>query len=462
LTLFSSFPGISRSLELSSIASFLASGYIPGTSTYLNDVHTIPPGSYVRVHKGSVTHHSYWTYGISDSDGERDPEESMALFRDLLVRAVERRVKRHPDATLLMSGGADSRALLGCCRELGAIPRLASYGTHESPHSDAHVAARLAEHVGTDFNFVTYDVSDMMGYVRESVTPFSGMRTCIYEHEALRNIGGHCDAVWIGDESFGWDPYAVSTDSEVLALLGITPFEQYREWKSVLAAATWERLRDADNQRLLELVSDCPLQHPHNRKDYLYTTLRLPRNILLGRRFTATHSALPLLPWLDNDILDFMAQTSVPQRLGKQLFRDTANWAFPDLFAIPSALSSGRTGDFAWFDQATRRNPGLVEEACFRGDSPIDAWIDREGVLQCIASSRPGFLQSIRTRIVESDRTRLLQFGISLSRRMRRSSRKIARHRQRSAYSVTPRLMIERIAQLRYYLGTFLGENEVH
>lgn len=450
-TPFNNAAGVSRRLSDSALVAMFANGHMLAGDTYFEQVHSMLPGNYLRITGETAGEHAYWRYDVGQHLSGDDIVTAKSNYYDRLVRAVERRFKRHPEAPVLMSGGADSRAILGCCLELGYSPKLLSYAVNPTPGSDTDIAKRIAARTGCAFEMLPYQVDDMLGYVRTSTTPYSAMRGSIYEYQALDRLRGTCDSVWLGDESFGWDSHALETEADMFATVGVQPIDVHTCWRSILTPESFERLSEAGRQHLASVSGECTYTELHDRKDFFYTMLRLPRNILLGRRYLAAHIAAPLAPWLDYDLIDFIAGLGIPHRLGKALFREVAVESFPRMFEVPYAHVPGMPSDFAWFRQAVRAHPRIIKEGCFDGDSPIDASIDRDALQHYFEHAKPTFLHSARSAVMQSRASKAARIGIDLSRRLRRASRRISQQRARAGMTLTPRHVFERIAQIRYY-----------
>jgi hypothetical protein len=457
LEAFSDVPGVSRQLNETAIATLFASGHMYGAATYLRDVQSLGPGKYLRISDQTLDESEYWRFGIRDDATGQDPVALQRGLRDLLIRAVERRRNRHSDAPILMSGGADSRALLGCLLEMGDKPRLYSYAADRAHGSDASVAEQIAKAFGCPFEYLPYKTDDILDYVHQSTRPYSCLRSSIYEYRALDRLRNACDAVWLGDESFGWHGHALETEDDVLAAVGIQPLDANQAWRQILTPDAFEKLVEHDRAERAAASQLTALTDLHNRKDFLYTAVRLPRNILLGRRYLAANVATPLAPWLDADILDFIACTTVPMRLSKKLFRETAEASFPLLFELPGATGLGMPAGYRWFQRAQANDPRIVEHASIDGDSPIDAWLDAAAIRAYFDQARPSLLQSIRTAIMESPVRPAAQYAAAVSRKLRQRSSSYARQRRGAGFQTLPHLVLERIAQARFYTSEILN-----
>jgi asparagine synthase (glutamine-hydrolysing) len=118
-------------------------GWLIGDRTIFEGVHALPPATIATLHGGSVRLSRY-----ADPVGPDGPApalgDAVEEMATLLARWEESYLEAHPDAVLQLTGGHDSRILLG------AIPDKRRAGLHaltlgEPTSPDVVIAARLAE-----------------------------------------------------------------------------------------------------------------------------------------------------------------------------------------------------------------------------------------------------------------------------------------------------------------------------
>jgi asparagine synthase (glutamine-hydrolysing) len=100
----------------------------PGTTrTFFEGIKSLPPGHFLTVHDGRITHKQYWDLDFPDSGSERrldDPAPLIEEFEATLRRAVEIRLRSDVPVVSYISGGLDSTVVLGMCTQErgGEIP----------------------------------------------------------------------------------------------------------------------------------------------------------------------------------------------------------------------------------------------------------------------------------------------------------------------------------------------------
>jgi len=134
---------------------------ISETDTYVAEVHKIMPGHVARVgrHEGLTLERWYHCVSAPTFDGSYD--QAVEQTRQLLFRAVERRLESEVPLALLLSAGIDSSAIACIARALGHPLKVFSAGfSDRSSHDESHEAEQLAGQLGLDFTRVEIDQSE--------------------------------------------------------------------------------------------------------------------------------------------------------------------------------------------------------------------------------------------------------------------------------------------------------------
>jgi hypothetical protein len=441
----------SRTLSLSAVSAMLSNGHLVNDDTYLESVKFLPPGGAILVANGNSKLFRYWDYPLTATADDGEAVYRRQLSK-LLVPAVERRLRWCSAPGLLLSGGIDSRALLGACMEVGRKVHVYSYYRREQAASDTDVARKLAKLAGMPFEAIRYDPADILATIRTSTPAFDGMRGPIYEVDALNQIRGRCDALLIGDESFGWHGHGLSDEETVLSRIGIHRLARSPIWEVLLTPEHYQRLRQADTDNFERLSARCLLSDLHDRKDYFYTTERLPRNIVLGRAYLNGFVARVRSPWLDNEIIEFFRRVPIKYRLSRSLYLATVQDMFPKLFDIPTATSAGNYSEDMIYRTMLRRNPELISTAFLEDRYPIDAMFRRNAFQQCFRISNQLSFARIKEYVKDSELVRLRQAGQWLSMTARRFSAPLAASLDREE-SFSQRRLFENLAILRFTAG---------
>ena len=85
---------------------------LPG-KTMFKDIHELPPGHYMKVHRGQVTIRKYWDIPYCPSDEQLDwtPERISEKIQELLYDAIRIRLRADVPVGAYLSGGLDSSGI---------------------------------------------------------------------------------------------------------------------------------------------------------------------------------------------------------------------------------------------------------------------------------------------------------------------------------------------------------------
>lgn len=133
---------------------------MPGPITCFEGVQLLPPGHYLQITPGAengaapnVCQHAYWEMDFpdqGDENPEADPKKLVEEFEQVLLKAVEKRLRADVPVGAYLSGGLDSSMIVAmACRLKG--PAINTYTIRvDDPALDELSAANLsARHIGT-------------------------------------------------------------------------------------------------------------------------------------------------------------------------------------------------------------------------------------------------------------------------------------------------------------------------
>lgn len=299
--------------------------------------------------RSGVISRCYWIYGFNDVD-ERAFNAALADRKAdlaaLVKRAVRRRIPAHGKVLLSLSGGMDSRGILGALlSEMDPSVSLnaVSYGTHQD--DDVIVAHELCCLAGIEQRMVSFrgDITEAIklnGRHCEGLVFFYSQGLDGFE-QAVASFGKE-SIFFVGDECFGWNNVTIQSFDDTLQKgIGIRAPAYIPTYYSY-GNTSHRQIQDALQTDIESLKQRC--DHTlswHDLKDYLYLDQRLCHMLLPWREFHSGRYIRVTNPLIDNDILDFMKTVPTTYRLEKRLFRETITSAYPDLFKVRLARPGG-------------------------------------------------------------------------------------------------------------------------
>jgi hypothetical protein len=283
--------------------------------------------------------HRYWEYRFDDGGPDRGERYYRGTLQELVRAAVRRQTRSPHRYGILLSGGYDSRGILGCHlhERRPAETVTISWGQDEQvPHSDCWVARRLAERVGTTHRFYPLRAGSLSQHLRETIRLSDGMTASFGNYpEGLAVFAAIREELGVqvllrGDECLGWHPGPFDERS-MFRSLGIRALSDLTVYRTRLKPDHDRRLTALSEDLLAEISARCPAGAPDDRKDFFYLDQRL-KYLLHPLNYLKTLEVDVRRPYLDNDILDFVSTLPVKYRLDKALFRRVIVNMFPHLF----------------------------------------------------------------------------------------------------------------------------------
>jgi asparagine synthetase B (glutamine-hydrolysing) len=339
-----SLPGVSRDADFGALSSLLVSGHLLGDATLFGSVRRLPGGHVLCVQNGSAESLVYWHF----APGSREPvgEEELLDRLDRTLRdAVESAIVGTPGETaVFLSGGCDSRVILGYARRVPSL-RTVSWGTGDrSPGTDAEIAGRLASLCGTKHLFLPRDVSDYGKQFEDAaaVTEYQSDVAAFHPQEfrLMRRLqAGGIRRVVRGDETFGWKKQALSSQG-ALARVGLRRFGLVEGFADFFRPGPVRLLTAASEAQAGLLIPEAPGMSWNQLKDQLYFNQRLQNYLnscAVFKQRLLEHSN----PLLSDEVLDLLSFVPDALRSDKRLLRSLVLRRFPELHAVGYARADG-------------------------------------------------------------------------------------------------------------------------
>lgn len=330
-------------LSAASIAGFLVAGYNIGAQTVFRGVARLELGKMLEITLDlprKLRVRRFWKLDFANAEkivDRRDAED--ALF-EAIKQGHRLLLADAPQFQLLLSGGADSRGILGTCRELRCMPQRAiAWGLlSDVPRSDPAISKALAERFGVPWDFIVtrtdgfVENCEQWAYVSElSNDNFGwyteGLGTLNYMHD----MGYACS--FIGDESWGWQGFAYD---EMQAYGKVLAPRIPPSLLALIRASQRERVAEEYVANIHEVMRDCDASDWNDRKDFLYLHARVARFIFaLG--YNRGHATEQRRPFLTRAVLDVVRRLPSDLRVHKNLYRTMLRRHLTDTTRVPYA-----------------------------------------------------------------------------------------------------------------------------
>jgi asparagine synthase (glutamine-hydrolysing) len=348
-------PCFKKKLDLTGTAQFFRFQRLLGDHTFFEGLHLLPYASLLRFDQASntveVSH--YWDFGQIPAwpDGATF-EDAVVETGRLLRRSVEVRTRGDCRLGVYLSGGLDSRTVLGMASQIRPPIASLTYGLPDC--RDACYAKRIARRVGSPHHFFPLTdgrwVRDQVGFHLE-VT--EGFVTWTHGHAATTllpardlmdvNLTGHRGDGLLGARALGYarDIVGALDDVDFVARMYHHLTQDFSwpgcteaEAKLLFSETFYSQVRDLAFQSLSRELSRLDGFDYARRLDFfnaIHQGSRLSNmNLVYQRAFLEVR-----YPFCDYALAEFVSSMPVEYRLGDRLYLAVINREIPEVTWVP-------------------------------------------------------------------------------------------------------------------------------
>lgn len=416
---FLTIPVFHKKVNEAAIASFLSSGYLINRLTYFENVNRLDNASLLVIEDDQVKKKKYWDYMFIEDQSDWGIDYYVREFGELLQNAVTRKLKGEFAFGILLSGGIDSRLILGPYQKIepDCLPNTITFGIRENiPESDGVRAKELSRIINSNHSFFDLipnkiiDHIDDIIYLNEGLTDTAGnYPECLNIFKSIREKLG-VDILLRGDHCYCWGGRFVYNYEDILPAQSIFSFSLIPQLQHIIRDDKHRDLNETHNCNLKEALARSKSANLHNRKDFFHLDQRLISyaNPLSYLKRIEIETRNPLI---DNELLDLNAKIPYQHRIDKKLFYESLRKDFPKLSVVPIAL---RNNDINW-ENAIKQDSILQE--FFRSilidkNNSFDEYINKKELSI--------FLEEYFSRDVANDRYNSWIFGQKIILEMKR------------------------------------------
>ncbi len=143
------YPGAKREFNCSTLAEYLAFGYIAGEQSMYAGIRKLLPGHTLTLdERGGLETSSYWDLDVKPDDGSLSREHYVSRYREQLEQCVSSHLMSDVPLGVFLSGGLDSSAVATLTTKIRREPiETFSVGYGEEAFSELPYARTIAEHL---------------------------------------------------------------------------------------------------------------------------------------------------------------------------------------------------------------------------------------------------------------------------------------------------------------------------
>ena len=358
-----------KKLNEGMVAEFFSFGETFGDKTFFEGIHVLPPASKFSYMNGKISIEQYWDFNYQENI--KIPEAELV---DQLVysfrKAVEIRIRDHYKYGVALSGGLDSRSIVGAIPE-ELRPSITTFTFGTEGCDEVKIAKRVADKAGMNHIFIKIDPDKIVYPYSEDVVHITdGMDTSevgflLYAYEKVKN---RVDVVFdglSGDLLLGGSYLFPLLFNRVSSNNFIYVAKKRFYSKCVFTNKLMVKLFNKKyNNHFITLslrsleseLTKVKCDHPANKLDYFNLKNRVRRLVHLGDVIMRTVFE-EVTPTFDNDFIDTILQITPELRFNHRIYQKFLNKLSPELARIPYAKTMIRPDAplFLWkFGRFTR------------------------------------------------------------------------------------------------------------
>jgi asparagine synthase (glutamine-hydrolysing) len=338
-------------LDLTALAQYIRFQHLLGERTFFEDIQLLPNASLLiyDLATASCTVKPYWTFDDIPYHPDISFNEAVEETGQLLRQAVQRLSGDSYRHGVYLSGGLDSRTILGLVDRRPVVS--VTYGTQES--RDVYYARQIARAVGSQHHWFDLPNGE---WVKEHVDFHLDLTEGFHSWIHAHGISTLSEARKLMDINLtGWDGGTVMGHPEMVEPRKINAVDQFalatRLFDDFTQICTWPSITEAEEQflfcepirkkiqglafdSLCSELSEFVSYRPDVRADWFFIRnhdARLTNNLVT---FTRSHIEVRF-PFFDYDLFEFLYSLPSQVRGRRTLYRAVIQRETPRLAYIP-------------------------------------------------------------------------------------------------------------------------------
>ncbi len=354
-------PAVQASLDLQGLSNYLSLKYVPAPGTLFEDIHSLPPGHYLRVKDRHIQIERYWDISFAKPEHPKSEAEYIDQATELIRESVRLRLRSDVPFGAFLSGGVDSSTIVAMMAEQMSEPvKTFSVGFGEG--DELPYAKLVADRFGCEHHTLRITAADFIEHAEKVLwhmdQPIADQATVATlmvaklarQHVKMVLTGEGGDELFAGYARYSgerlsrwtrWLPHFARRSIRSgarrlpgmrrgkLALHALTTAdeaERYANWFPMFNDETKrrllsERMRDyraGAGPLFAQHLAQCDARQPLDRMLYVDSKLWLPDFLLLrGDKLTMANSLEARLPLLDHRLVEFAAALPTQYKLHK-------------------------------------------------------------------------------------------------------------------------------------------------
>jgi hypothetical protein len=337
-------------LNSQSARQFLLNRYLIGRKTLFTGINRLPPGTKLvfDLHKNTANLETYWRFKFDYSRPNR--RESVEELHEALRVSCElffRQIRPGSSYNIFLTGGWDSRGILGFASKANTPPKLAlTWGaTDLDPNADPAIAKELASLLRIPFQFLKLEPAAWpenfsKWLTTDTLNSDNGINYCLNRQQLDAFLSPVSDVTVIGDECFGAGPLAISADEAIRNSFATSLLDSTEILGRVLKPDALAQTITEFQQELDAQVMETGATNPKDIQDILFLYNYVSRWLLAPGVFKLPVRGVSR-PFLNLRTLNWLCKQPPEYRVDKSIFIEMMKHYFPQLCKLRASANDG-------------------------------------------------------------------------------------------------------------------------
>jgi asparagine synthase (glutamine-hydrolysing) len=337
-----------RKIDLITIAQYLTFDHLLDDRTLLENVKILPPGSILTYHYDELQIKNYWKpqyHEVSSICSEQDYVEGLIYH---LRQAVTRNSFDNLSSGFLLSGGLDSRVLLGFYNEI-TNNKFHTFTFGIPGCDDARFARQASRLTKAQHHFYELKPDYLINNIEEGIRSTDGLQNCVHMHSLanLYKISDYVQVIYkgfLGDALMG---YGQTRNQWANVSNEVNPQYQFQihQDQGLILFPFYELKKIINEPNSLDIQNTVfdsyskSLQEANtlllaDQRHFFDIRFRIPRMTLNGVELVRSQTIVRM-PFTDRDLIDYVLSLPPGLRFDRYLIKKAFISLFPDLAKVP-------------------------------------------------------------------------------------------------------------------------------
>jgi asparagine synthase (glutamine-hydrolysing) len=338
------FPQVGKEIDKQALAEFFGLNCILGERTLFKDIKVLNPASILTFYAGGLNVKRYWELVFKEDHYDFNQREAIEKAYFLLLQAVKRQMDDQKPKGAYLSGGLDSRTIVGAMEQLGY--KIPTFTFGRAGCDDQKGAEHISKTLGMENYFFEVSPDYLKHRAKTGVWITEGMtRASFHSFEFLPEIrknvfilfNGFCGNEFMGVLSFGllWFIFAKESKSWMRRFFRKInePFSEDL-LPNLFIPEYYSQIKGRAFQSFVDTIAEFPEKFPFNKLYHFFITEKARKTHLYGP-ISDSRLIEYRIPFCDYDLVDFLLTIPPRQRILATFYRKLIVQKFPKLAAIP-------------------------------------------------------------------------------------------------------------------------------